>query len=239
MASEVRAMLGEHPLMPALLADEQLNDDVRLFVLCTMAYLGGSRAEGKRPLGGEHWLGAIAAMAHPGWAVQRQWDWVRMTVASDKPRYAPDRLPADRRCVQVKADGQVCGNQSHATSVDRHPITGRGREVAYCIKHWSRDLASKIEGQDRAWRANGKPEPAPNTGGHLVRYLEFTTGAKDIWDRYYTWAVQFSARAQPSEVFSGGARRLPVAESEQHDEVARADTPGERTALSIVSASIE
>lgn len=235
MISDVRAVLREHQLMVQVLADEQLDADIKLFVLCTMAYVGGLREKGKRLRGGEHWLGTIAAMAHPGWEVRRQWAWVRLTVASDMPRYTPDRLPG-AGCVQIRPDGQMCGKKPHVTEVERQPITGQGRQVAYCTTHWSHDRSWKLQAQEKAWRANGKPEPAPNTGGHLVRYVEFTNSTKEIWDGYYRWALQYSGHAQPSAAFTG-ARGLSVIEGTPPPKEG-AEPPGDRPALHIVSANI-
>lgn len=42
-----------------------------------------------------------------------------------------------------------------------------------------------------AWKANGSPTPANNTGGHLRRYFTYRS-----WDELYAWA---NSRYTPGE----------------------------------------
>ncbi len=78
--------------------------------------------------------------------------------------------------------------------IERDPLTGEAAPYGYCTRHRNHDDDWRIRQQLRQWNENGRPEPAPNAGGVLRRYINTD------WDDLYKWAAPYqtpSAGAKP------------------------------------------
>jgi len=235
VSTDVKRIMGQHRWLLETIADDRLGKDLKLLVLCTMAYIAEHLSRGARPRQGEAWLEAVGAMAMPGTSAARQRIWIGHTIEADTPRYVPVKLPVGAGCVAMRDGGQPCGKKVIKEAIDRHPITGEGREVAFCSGHWSHELSWELEQKMKAWAANGRPEPEPNTGGLLGEYLRFKDSGPAGWNFYYDWAVYPQARIEAGGDNPGFSVVAP-GNGIQHPEVKSDDSLQQRPILRVVPA---
>lgn len=235
MGTDVKRIMGQRRWLLETIADDRLDKDLKLLVLCTAAYITEHRDRGTRARQGEPWLAAVGAMVMPGESAARQRAWIGRVISSDAPRYVPVKRAAGAGCVFVRADGQLCGKKVIREAIDRHPITGEGREVAYCSGHWSHELSWGLEQKAKAWVANGRPEPEPNTGGLLGQYLRFEGSGRWGWSFYYRWAQYPQRRIGSDEPDSGVSVGASGTENE-HPEAQAVDSAAIRPILRVVPA---
>lgn len=165
-----------------------LDPDAKLFSLCLLAFLADQHRAGHR---GGDWAAAVGAMMSQRGidrSVQDSVSLCRSIIAKDIPRYEVPALGSERlRCAAPRARGRragmPCGNPTAgAHFIDYDPVTGEGTWIAYCGKHSHPALDEQRRLRYRAWVDNGRPTPAPNTGGLLPRYFHAD------WSAVYRWA---------------------------------------------------
>lgn len=169
--------LRDRDTMRAIAFDADLSQDAKLFAFCLLVHLADPGAGHE----GQDWVRAVSELMQPGNAYR-----VRSVIAADVPRYEVPYVYA--RCVAVKtrgpdAGGRCCGSPSGGPWLDRDPLTGEGRYIGYCTRHFTDVIRQLRVDREAQWIANGRPSPPANTGGVLARYF------RTDWDALYRWAA--------------------------------------------------
>lgn len=156
-----------------------LSADARLFGVCMLQERVDWQelAPHQRHAVGTSWAYRIGVRATGDQATAEAWS--RGVLAADAPQYVAEWA------------GEVCAAQREcphpdvvALAIERDPETGHARQVGYCTVHWSLDIRDRVTALDRQWRANGSPQPDPNTGGTLARQFPEVD-----WETHYSWAT--------------------------------------------------
>ncbi|MBU8820469.1 hypothetical protein KL864_31840 [Mycolicibacterium goodii] len=191
MSTNLRAVMASHQQMIAICHDRDLDANAKLFALCATAIMYDNTVSTPRQVrvGRRRWLSEVCDMAG------RDAHWARRVVRDDVPRYVPPE--PDGYCTEA-SDGREgrCGKPAVVRGIERDPLTGEGTAYGYCSRHRNHDDDWRIKQQFKQWNQNGRPEPAPNAGGVLPRYIDID------WDRLYQWAA-------PSVACTEGAK-LPT-----------------------------
>lgn len=130
-------------------------------------------------------------------------EWVRSVLAADFPRYEPP-VQWGRRCVaSMKRRPGLCGKSSSNWWVDRDPETGHQRHLALCSRHNTPQEKAPWDARLAAWRDNGSPVPAVNSGGVLAAHFSGN------WDELYQWASPWRTRNDNREPERPRLRLIP------------------------------
>lgn len=161
---ELREKLDGLDLIHRLLDDRDLTGDLLLFALATVDC--GLRFD-------KAWTSQVAQAT--GWDQRR----IRSIVARDVPRYEPDDLKGLRRCQapMIRRDGPCGASGSTGFHWRYNAETGEWRTYWACTRH-EEGARKMIRAATMAWEANGKPQPANNSGGVLSKYFH-TEGLYD------------------------------------------------------------
>lgn len=110
---------------------------------------------------------------------------LKSILREDAPRYQMRYEKFGYPCTgtMLRPAGAPCRHHATRTGSIPNPFTGERRWAGSCSnpRHVAAFEAESKAGWD-AWRANGSPEPANNTGGHLMRYFD------SDWVAMYSWA---------------------------------------------------
>lgn len=129
--------------------------------------------------------------------------WVRSVLAADFPRYEPPKRWGARCVAPMKRRAGECGKSTSNWRMDRDPLTGHQRRVAFCSRHNSPEFTDLYDARLQAWRDNGSPVPAVNTGGVLASHF----GGN--WDQLYAWASPWRDRNDNREPDRPRLRLVP------------------------------
>lgn len=189
MVRDVAGALRARRKVLSIAVDPDMDREVKLFAFCLQAYLIGRDEPGWES---RHWAHVVGEMMErPGSVGLRGFGPVRAcrrVIARDVPRYEIPYTGGVLVCRSPKARGpqagEPCGKPAAGRSrqIDRDPLTGEGRWVGYCRNHSHPSLDEWRVKRLRAWDFNGRPQPAVNTGGALMRYF------RTDWDLMYSWA---------------------------------------------------
>lgn len=173
-ASTVRAEVFE---------DTDLSRDLKLFTLAAF-HLYEHADEYKRVKQFRRSSWPYRALRLAGWSGTDEElnGQLRRLIGDDVPKYRPDMRtwPA---CVGVmlRPAGTPCKAKVGLRAMIVNPLTGERTYSGACSRHRA-VFEAQLRQARQAWEANGKPQPAPNSGGRLLRY--FTKGITDL----YAWA---------------------------------------------------
>lgn len=115
---------------------------------------------------------------------------LRWLIYDDVPKYRLDRNPKIP-CVgtMLRPAGAPCRKRYTISSTIPHPFTGERTWHGACSDPRHRAIYEAAHRDAwAAWRANGEPQPKPNSGGLLLRY--FTSGIEAL----YAWADEAYTR---------------------------------------------
>lgn len=166
-------------------ADGDLPMRLKLFTLAAIHLweTAPQRRELKR-LGRESWpYRALRMMGETG-TTEELTSRLRWLIYDDVPKF---RLDNNQRiaCVgtMLRPAGAPCKKRSTSQTTIPNPLTGERQWHGACSdpRHRAQFEATRAEAW-AAWKANGEPQPKPNSGGRLLRY--FTSGIEEL----YAWA---------------------------------------------------
>lgn len=166
-------------------ADGDLPRDLKLFTLAAIHLW--ETAEERRKIkrfGSESWAYRALRMCGYTGTKEELSPMLRNLIREDVPKYRVNfrvRIP----CVgtMLRPAGAPCTKSVNMRSAIPNPLTGERTLTGACRnpRHEAQYEAAR-KAAWAAWRANGEPEPKPNSGGLLLRY--FTSGI----DALYEWA---------------------------------------------------
>ena len=137
---------------------------------------------------------------------------LRSLIADDVPKFRVD-FTQRPTCVGVmlRPAGAPCKHRVYTQTTTPNPMTGERRIIGACSNPRHQETFNvQCRQAVEAWKANGSPEPKPNSGGLLLRYLSI--------EELYVWAdrdykhgdVVPEAPAQPlAPVINLNDRRKP------------------------------
>ena len=163
--------------------DVQLPRDLKLFVLAAI-HLFEHAAEYRRVRQFRRSPWPYRAMRLAGWrgTDDELTPALRMLIRDDVPKYRPD-MSGWPACAgtMLRPAGAPCKARVTTRTMIVHPINGERTYTGACRRH-REQLEEQLRAARDAWFANGKPQPAINSGGQLLRY--FDTGIEEL----YAWA---------------------------------------------------
>jgi len=168
---------------------------------------GRSRLRTKQDIGhrkADIWRDA-AWLLHPDLDEQGAWLRAKHIVGDDSPRYEMDHSrPTPCVGTMIRPAGAPCKRRVTISSAVPNPMTGERRMIGACseARHRAAHNAQHKDGW-AAWRLNGEPQPANNTGGHMRRYFSYKN-----WDELYAWA---NYRYSPGETPKPAPERARLA----------------------------
>jgi hypothetical protein len=150
-----------------MMDDKDLTGDLLIFALATLDV--SLRFE-------DTWTSQVTKAT--GWDSWR----TKHVVSRDVPRYEPEDNNGRSRCMAplVRKEGTCGGSGSNGFHWRYNPDTGEWRTYWACTRH-AAEAAKMVRAARMAWEANGKPQPANNTGGVLSKYFHT--------EKLYEWAT--------------------------------------------------
>ena len=148
--------------------DELRGNQLLLAIALAEAVTSGNRA-------GTKWMTAVRESLGVGQ------DWIKWTLAEDRPRYEPrTEYPLSCRGQMIRRPG-LCEQRGTNRYWLWDPDTGYREEIGACSRHRV-EVQILVDHRRHQWIAAGKPQPPGNKGGILEKYFSAD------WDKIYTWA---------------------------------------------------
>lgn len=187
------ADLGE--FVVRVMEDPNLPPRLREYMIAVVHEMRMQKVQGRSRLrtqvdigrrGSDIWRDA-AWLLYPDLDEAGAWRMARAVIGDDAPRYEMTFPKMDEKfCVgkMLRPAGAPCQRRPSLQASVPHPFTGERHMIGACRDPRHQE-AYNAQHRDAwaAWRANGSPQPANNTGGHLRRYFTYRN-----WDELYAWA---------------------------------------------------
>lgn len=205
-------------------ADGDLTTRLRLFVLAAV-HLWETK-DARRELGEfrkEPWPIRALRMSGETGTLEELNGRLRWLIYDDVPKYRMDNHRLIPCCgTMQRPAGKPCTKKATYQTTIPHPFTGERSWHGACSNSAHRvKFESERKAAWEAWKANGEPEPKPNSGGILLRY--FTSGIEPLYawadERYQKGATATEPpRTEIANLVYLADRRRPSNESPQPEE---------------------